>query len=119
MGGASGHKTVQGNAALEAGEYQQARQLFQEAVQEGEQEMLAYRGLGMAYMGLAQYEEAEMAFEAALDYTDDRMPGNTQDVELYLATVQYREEKYEETIATCGIERKCRRVFSAWSQLPA
>lgn len=101
MGGASGHKTVQGNAALDAGEYQQARQLFQEAVQEGEQEMLAYRGLGMAYMGLAQYEEAEMAFEAALDYTDDRMPGNTQDVELYLATVQYREEKYEETIATC------------------
>ncbi|MDO4321648.1 MAG: tetratricopeptide repeat protein [Lachnospiraceae bacterium] len=101
MGGAAGNKTVQGNNALDAREYQQAQQLFQEAVKEGEQEMLAYRGLGIAYMGLARYEEAEMAFQAALDYTDDKMPENRQDTELYLATVQYREEKYEETIATC------------------
>jgi tetratricopeptide (TPR) repeat protein len=55
----------------------------------------------MAYMALAQYEDAELAFEAALEYTDERQPENTEDVELYLATVQYREEKYEEAIETC------------------
>lgn len=101
MGGATGNKTVQGNSALEAGEYQQAQQLFAEAVQEGEQEMLAYRGLGLSYMGLAQYAEAEAAFQTALEYTDDRMEENVRDLRLYLATVQYREGKYEETIATC------------------
>lgn len=101
MGGATGTKTVQGNTALDAGEYQQAQQLFQEAVQEGEEEMLAWRGLGMAYMGLARYEEAEMAFQEAYDCTDDKMPENRLDIQLYLATAQYRGEKYEETIATC------------------
>ncbi len=101
MGGATGKKTIQGNSALDAGEYQQAQQLFGEAVQEGEEEMLAYRGLGMAYMGLAKYEEAEMAFQAAYDCTDDKMPENRQDIALYLATVQYRGGKYEDTIATC------------------
>lgn len=101
MGGATGTNTVQGNAALDAGEYQQAQQLFSEAVQNGEEEVLAYRGLGLAYMGLAQYEEAEDAFSAALEYTDDHMPENVMDITLYLATVQYRQQKYEDTAETC------------------
>ena len=101
MGGATGKKTVQGISALESEDYHQAQQLFEEAVKEGEEEVLAYRGLGMAYMGLAEYEKAEEAFEIALEYTDDRMPENTQDIQLYLATVQYREEKYEDTVTTC------------------
>ena len=101
MGGATGKKTVQGISALESEDYHQAQKLFEEAVKEGEEEVLAYRGLGMAYMGLAEYEKAEEAFEIALEYTDDRMPENTQDIQLYLATVQYREEKYEDTVTTC------------------
>ena len=101
MGGATGTNTVQGNAALDAGEYQQAQQLFAEAVQNGEEEVLAYRGLGLAYMGLAQYEEAENAFRTALEYTDDHMPENKMDINLYLATVQYRQGKYEDTVETC------------------
>ena len=101
MGGATGTKTVQGNSALEEGEYQQAYELFQGAVRDGEQKVLAYRGLGMACMGLARYEEAEEAFASALEYTDKKMPENTRDIRLYLATVQYRQGKYEETISTC------------------
>lgn len=101
MGGASGHKTLEAVSALEAGEYQQAQQLFAEAARDGEQQMLAYRGLGMAYMGLAQYEEAREAFEAALASADNRMKENTLDIELYLATAQYRDGMYDETIATC------------------
>lgn len=101
MGEATGEKTVQGIAALEAEEYQQAKELFEDAVRNNEQEMLAYRGLGIAYMGLAQYEKAEEAFEAALDCTDSRQPENIQDIELYLATVQYRMGEYEETVDTC------------------
>lgn len=102
MGGAKGEKTVAGNATLDAGEYQQAQQLFAEAVQNGEEAVLAYRGLGLAYMGLAEYAQAEEAFSAALDYTDDRMKENRLDIGLYLATAQYRQEKYEDTIETCS-----------------
>ncbi len=97
----TGEKTVQGNAALEEGDYKEAQELFREALSDGEQRFLACRGLGMAYMGLGDYENAETAFEEALDAADARMPSNTEDVQLYLATVQYRQEEYEDVIATC------------------
>lgn len=100
MGSATGTKTTAGIGMLEAGEYQQALENFKEALQNGEEEMLAYRGLGIAYLGLAQYEDAEDAFGAALECTDDRQPENVQDIRLYLATAQYRGEKYEDTIIT-------------------
>mgnify|MGYP004472010419 FL=1 len=101
MGGASGTKTTQGIAALDDGNYAQAQQLFEEAVKENEEQMLAWRGLGLADMGLAQYEEAEKAFQNALEETDEKMPENTQDLKLYLAAVQYRLKEYEKTIDTC------------------
>jgi tetratricopeptide (TPR) repeat protein len=101
MGSASGKKTNQGIEALEQGSYQEAQALFVEAIQSGEQQMLAYRGLGLAYMGLARYEEAEEAFQEALDQADKRQPENVRDIQLYLATVQYKAEEYEDTITTC------------------
>ena len=101
MGGASGTKTTQGIAALDDGNYTQAQQLFEEAVQEDEEQMLAWRGLGLADMGLAQYEDAETAFQNALDAADEKMPENTQDLKLYLAAVEYRLAEYEKTIDTC------------------
>lgn len=101
MGGATGNKTTQGIQALEDEDYQLAQSLFEDAAREGEQQMLAYRGLGMAYMGQALYEQAEEAFELALEYSDEKMPENTLDISLYLATAQYRMEKYEQTVDTC------------------
>lgn len=101
MGGATGEKTVAGNAALEKESYSEAAVLFEEAAAEGEQPVLAWRGLGMAYMGLAQYEDAEAAFQEALEHTDKRMPETVRDLQLYLASAQYRMEEYEETISTC------------------
>lgn len=102
MGSATGNKTTQGIAELEKENYQQALELFAQAVQEDEQQMLAYRGLGIAYLGLAQYEDAEQAFEAALECADSRQPENVQDVQLYLATAQYRQGKYDDVIISCG-----------------
>lgn len=103
MGGATGSRTTEGISKLESGAYQEAMTCFQDAVKGGEQQMLAYRGLGLAYMGLAQYENAETAFEAALECCDGKMPRNTQDIRLYMATAQYRQEKYEDTITTCDL----------------
>lgn len=101
MGQATGQKTVEAISALESEDYEQAQLLFAEAASDGEQQMLAYRGLGMADMGLAQYAEAQEAFKAALDCTDSRMDENVLDIELHLATAQYRDEAYDEAIATC------------------
>ena len=80
---------------MESGDYTQAQQLFTEALQSGEQEMLAYRGLGLSCMGLAQYEDAEAAFTSALSAADDKMPENRLDLRLYLAAAQYRLAEYE------------------------
>ena len=101
MGGATGDKTTQGVQALESGDYTQAQQLFTEALQNGEQEMLAYRGLGLSCMGLAQYEDAEAAFTSALSAADDKMPENRLDLRLYLAAAQYRLTEYEKAVDTC------------------
>ena len=101
MGGATGEKTVLGIQYLEDEDYQQAQKMFEEAILEGEQDTLAYRGLGIAQMGMAQYEEAAASFEQALDAADERMPENVLDISLYLATAQYRMKEYEETADTC------------------
>lgn len=100
-GQATGEKTLAAQEAMENGDYEQAQQLFAEAASDGEQQMLAYRGLGMAYMELAQYNEAAQAFEAALASADSRMEDNTLDIELYLATSHYRGGRYDDTEAVC------------------
>ncbi|MCD8021594.1 MAG: tetratricopeptide repeat protein [Lachnospiraceae bacterium] len=101
MGEATGENTTAGLEALEEGDYQGALTLFEQAVADGEQQVLAYRGLGLACMGLGDYEGAVDAFEAALANTDSRMPSNTEDIRLYLATAQYRLQDYTDVIDTC------------------
>lgn len=99
---AGGELTAQGMESLDAMEYEEALRLFGQAVQEGEDQVLAYRGMGMASMGLARYEEAVTAFDQALLYTDEKMPETVEDLLLYKASAQYRLQDYEGTIDTCG-----------------
>ncbi len=101
MGGATGENTVAGIAALEEGNYEEAADLFAKAADDGEVKVLAYRGLGMAYMGLARYEDAEDAFEDALESADKKMPDTVRDIRLYLSSVKYRLGEYEDIEAIC------------------
>ncbi len=102
MGGATGENTVAGNEALEEGNYGKAQELFSKAVENGEVKVLAYRGLGMACMGLAQYEDAADAFENAIDSADRKMPKTVKDIRLYLSSVKYRLGDYEDTEKICS-----------------
>ncbi len=52
--------------ALSAGEYQEAGALYEAAVNEGKNLEASYRGLGIAQMGMMEYEEAAISFETAL-----------------------------------------------------
>lgn len=104
MGGATGEKTILGNQSLEEEDYSAAASYFEEAVTDGEEPVLANRGLGMAYMGLAQYENAADAFEEALTAAEDdgKMPETVRDLQMHLASVYYRLEEYETTTEICG-----------------
>lgn len=96
-----GVMTDQGMEAIENLDYSGALADFEQAVKNGEDAVPALRGMGMAYMGMAQYEEAIEAFDEALEYTDDKMEENIQDILLYKASAQYRLKEYEATVETC------------------
>ena len=103
MGGATGEKTVLGNQSLEDQDYSAAVSCFQEAVKDGEEPVLAKRGLGMAYMGLAQYDAAVDAFEEAISEAKDdgKMPETVRDLQMYLVSAHYRLGDYEESAVIC------------------
>lgn len=98
---AGGALTKQGMESLEALDYAGALEYFHQAVTDGEDAVPALRGMGMAYMGMARYEEAVETFNEALNYTDEKMPETVQDILLYKASAQYRMKEYEATVETC------------------
>lgn len=93
-------KTDAGYKASEASNFRSAEASFQEAISEGEDQVQAYRGLGIALMGQARYSEAVEAFNHALALTDDKMPQTVQDILQYKVSCQYRLKDYEGTIKT-------------------
>ena len=77
--------------ALEEGDYENAADLYQAAIDEGKQLQACYRGKGIALMGKMEYKAAEEAFDKALEsgtiiekkiYRD----GMEDDIRRYLAS---------------------------------
>ena len=64
-----GHKEGEnikaGFEAIEQSDYQGAMQCFEQAVVSGEDLELSYRGMGITYLGMADYENAISSFEKA------------------------------------------------------
>lgn len=79
-----------GMKAVSNQEYDSAMTSFQTALEESEDERLAYRGMGMAYMGMTQYEEAVKAFETALSYSDGIIDDVDYDINFYMAAAYYK-----------------------------
>lgn len=106
----SSKNTDAGYAANEASDFRSAEGYFRDAVDQGEEPVQAYRGLGIALMGQAKYEEALDAFDNAIARTDDRMPETVKDLLEYRITCQYRLKDYEGTITTgnelTGLDKK-------------
>ena len=98
----STEKTDSGYQAVESRDFQVAEGFFSEAVAEGEEPVSAYRGLGIAQMGQAKYQEAVDSFGNALAATDEKMPETVLDLLQYRASAQYRIRRYEDTIETCS-----------------
>ncbi len=101
LGGCGESKTPavdEGMAAVEALDYNTALQCFEKAMTDGEDLRLLYRGQGLAYMGLTQYEEAVTAFEKALSCSNGRVDAIDYDINYYLATAYYKLGDYDSSI---------------------
>ena len=121
MAGCGGSKTPsvdEGMAAVEALDYDTALQCFDKAMAEGEDLRLLYRGQGLAYMGLTQYEEAVTAFEKALSSSNGRVDAMDYDINYYLATAYYKLGDYNSSIgaysAIIDMNPKDRKMKKGW-----
>lgn len=94
---------AEGMAAVEALDYQTALASFEKAMVDGEDLKLIYRGQGLAYMGLTQYEEAAAALEKALASSNGQLKQVDYDINYYLATAYSK----------LGKTDQCARVYDA------
>lgn len=89
-----------GMQAMESLDYKQALASFEQAIVSGEDLELAYRGQGMVYLGLTQYEDAVESFENALSHAKMFVTDTEVDINHYLATAQFKAQQYEEAMNT-------------------
>ncbi len=86
----SGEHTAQGMKYIEELSYEEALTSFDAALLNKEDPQAAYRGQGIAYMGLTDYEKAAECLERALSYSDASLDQMDFDVNYYLATAYYK-----------------------------
>lgn len=80
----------QGYDAVGALEYEEALNYFAAATETKENPQQIARGQGIAYLGLAKYEEAIEAFLLALSYSDEFVDDFDFDTNYYLATAYFK-----------------------------
>ena len=90
--------TKQGMDAVEALEYEEALALFESAMEHEEDVRKLYRGMGLAYMGLTQYEDAIVYLEAALHESGGRVEDMDFDINYYLATAYYKSGRAQDAV---------------------
>ncbi len=88
-------KIESGMQLNESYQYTEAVELFDEVLLEGDQKE-AFRGKGIAYIGLGEYELAIGAFCDALASDSYRVEELDYDINYYLALAYYKNEQYEE-----------------------
>ena len=76
--------------------YEEALTLFQAAAEAGENPQVIARGLGIAYLGLARYQEAIEQFVRALGFSDEFIDDFDFDTNYYLATAYFKNGQMEE-----------------------
>ncbi len=85
-----------GMDAIEALDYRGAMEYFKAAAENGEDARLIARGMGIASMGLTDYEGAISYFEECLAYSDGFVENMDFDVNYYLAAALCKNGDYAE-----------------------
>lgn len=87
-----------GMAAVQNLEYDAALQYFDAALEAGENERQLCRGMGLAYMGLSEYENAIIYLEKALLLSDGSPKDMDFDINYYLAAAYFRNGQADDAI---------------------
>jgi len=95
-----GHKEGEniqaGFGFIEQSDYAKAMECFEQAVVSGEDLELSYRGMGITYLGMADYDNAITAFEKALDNGGIFAGDLERDINFYMATALYKNGQLKE-----------------------
>lgn len=92
--------TQEGLDAIRNLDYALAQQCFEEAISAKEDLEQAYRGQGLAYLGVMDYENAIASFENALANAGMFATAREADINYYLATAQYKSGDFEGAMKT-------------------
>lgn len=95
-----GTNTGQAMTSMEQLDYKTALTQLEAAKKAGENEELVNRALGIAHMGLADYESAIPCFEQALSQSNGRAGTLEIDTSYYLATAEYKMGNVDDAIET-------------------
>lgn len=97
-----------GMEAVDQADYAAALENFQAAIAEEQHLVEGYRGQGLAYMGMEDYENAVASFDRAVDLTKENQTDIRRDILMYKATALYQTEDYDGAVKVCdtiqGIE---------------
>lgn len=91
---------AQGMQYIEEAQYLEAVALFEKAEEKGEESRQVNRGLGIAYMGLADYESAIAYFVEALNDSNGVPDSMDYDINYYLAAAYYKNGQLKESEET-------------------
>ena len=98
--GVQNEYVAQGMQYVEDAQYSNAIDSLNKAKEKGENMRQIYRGLGIAYMGLADYEGAIEAFLTALDSSNGILDSMDYDINYYLAAAYYKNGQLKECETT-------------------
>ena len=87
---------AEGMKHIEAMEYEEAIACFETAKESGEDERLIARGIGIANMGLTDYDAAIASFLEYLSFSDGNVMEMDYDVNFYLAAAYQKAGRYAE-----------------------
>lgn len=88
----------EGMAAVQNLEYDAALRYFDAALEAGENERQLCRGMGLAYMGLSEYENAILYLEKALRLSDGSPKDMDFDINYYLAAAYFRNGQTDDAV---------------------
>lgn len=94
--GGEGEKTQSAMQLIQALDYEEALEQLDAAQEEGESLRFVNRARGIAYMGLTDYTQAALCFEAALADSSGLVEDADFDLNYYLAAAYTKNEKYSE-----------------------
>ncbi|MDO4187401.1 MAG: tetratricopeptide repeat protein [Lachnospiraceae bacterium] len=90
----------QGVQAIELQHYNEALQAFKAYETTGKDLKKTYRGEGLAYLGLGQYDEALSSFKLALEQSNGLLKKIDYDINFYMAVAEYKSGRLEDALNT-------------------